>query len=111
MPLNTFDLGIEVYHNRSRKSRGEHVNPDENTPVSRVQTARFGSRYRKTGRCSRANTPAASGLGRSKLSLMMSRPAHTRLIALAVVCSAWTLQAQPTPKVTSPKEALGFNVG
>src|SRR3954452_18001026 len=42
---------------------------------------------------------------------MMSRPAHPRLFALAVVCSAWTLQAQPTPKVTSPKEALGFNVG
>src|SRR5437764_4280254 len=42
---------------------------------------------------------------------MMFRPAHARLIALAVVCSAWTLQAQPTPKVTSPKEALGFNVG
>src|SRR3954452_16144595 len=42
---------------------------------------------------------------------MMSRPAHPRLFALAVILSAWPLAAQPAPKVTSPKEALGFNIG
>src|SRR5438045_5259242 len=35
-----------------------------------------------------------------------------RTLVLAVVLSAWsTLYAQPAPKVTTPKEALGFNVG
>ena len=28
-----------------------------------------------------------------------------------VVLSAWTLAAQPAPKVTSPKDQLGFNLG
>src|SRR4051812_38151950 len=42
---------------------------------------------------------------------MPSPPARCRILALALVLSACSLQAQPTPKVTSPKEALGFNVG
>src|SRR5689334_12609970 len=36
---------------------------------------------------------------------------HSRTIVAAVVLSAATLFAQPAPKVTGPKEALGFNVG
>src|SRR5215813_5444277 len=42
----------------------------------------------------------------STLSPMSSRP----LLAVAVL-SAWSLGAQPAPKVTTPKEALGFNLG
>src|SRR5215469_227538 len=37
----------------------------------------------------------------------MRRPA----LAVAAVLSAWTLAAQPAPKITTPKEALGFNIG
>src|SRR5215469_10431589 len=37
----------------------------------------------------------------------MRRPA----LAVAAVLSAWSLSAQPTPKITTPKEALGFNIG
>ena len=33
------------------------------------------------------------------------------MLVLAAVLSAWALDGQPAPKVTSPKEALGFNVG
>jgi hypothetical protein len=36
---------------------------------------------------------------------------HSRTIVAAVVFSAASLFAQPAPKVTGPKEALGFNVG
>src|SRR4051812_40871135 len=50
-------------------------------------------------------------LPRSKLSLMQSRPRSRRTLVLAAVLSAWSLHAQPAPKVTTPKEALGFNVG
>src|SRR3954453_5378793 len=42
---------------------------------------------------------------------MKSRPMHLRMLILAAALSAWTLCAQPTPKVTTPKEALGFNIG
>src|SRR5436309_15803934 len=42
---------------------------------------------------------------------MKSRPSHPRMLILAVVLAASSLQAQPAPKVTTPKEALGFNVG
>src|SRR3954447_22462969 len=42
---------------------------------------------------------------------MRSRPKHGRIFALAIVLSSWALQAQSTPRVTGPKEALGFNVG
>src|SRR6201993_835629 len=34
-----------------------------------------------------------------------------RLPILAAALSAWSLFAQPAPKVTTPKEALGFNLG
>src|SRR5436309_2069883 len=52
-----------------------------------------------------------AALPRSKLSLMQSRPRSRRTLFLAAVLSAWSLHAQPTPKVTTPKEALGFNIG
>src|SRR3982751_3653196 len=42
---------------------------------------------------------------------MQSPRPHRRFLGLAVVLSAWSLHAQPAPKVTTPKEALGFNVG
>jgi len=42
---------------------------------------------------------------------MKSRPMHLRMLILAAAFSAWTLCAQPAPKVTTPKDALGFNIG
>ncbi|SPF47920.1 Peptidase M14, carboxypeptidase A [Candidatus Sulfopaludibacter sp. SbA4] len=36
-------------------------------------------------------------------------PRHTLLVLAAL--SAWPLCAQPAPKITTPKEALGFNIG
>src|SRR5260370_22081798 len=33
------------------------------------------------------------------------------ILVLAAALSAWPLFAQPAPKVTTPKEALGFNLG
>src|SRR4051812_21564374 len=50
-------------------------------------------------------------LPRSKLSLMQSRPRSRRNLVLAAVLCARALHAQPAPKVTTPREALGFNVG
>src|ERR1035437_3019734 len=41
---------------------------------------------------------------------MKSRP-HLRMLLLAAAFSACTLLAQPAPKVTTPKDALGFNIG
>src|SRR3982751_1553122 len=42
---------------------------------------------------------------------MQSPRPHRRFLGLALVLSACSLHAQTSPKVTSPKEALGFNVG
>src|SRR5579872_3971910 len=42
---------------------------------------------------------------------MKSRPMHPRMLILATALSVWPLFAQPVPKVTSPKDALGFNLG
>src|SRR3984885_12618694 len=42
---------------------------------------------------------------------MKSRPMHPRMLILATVLSVWPLFAQPVPKVTTPKDALGFNLG
>src|SRR3954470_10363596 len=42
---------------------------------------------------------------------MTLRPTHPRTLVFAAVLSAWALHAQPAPKVTGPKQALGFNVG
>ena len=42
---------------------------------------------------------------------MTTRQLRTRALVLSVALSAYSLSAQPAPKVTSPKEALGFNVG
>src|SRR5579871_4026033 len=42
---------------------------------------------------------------------MTSRPLRPAALLLAIVVSAWPLAAQTAPKVTTPKEALGFNVG
>jgi len=42
---------------------------------------------------------------------MSSRPSHRYTLFLAVVLSAASLSAQPAPKVTSPKDFLGFNLG
>src|SRR5271156_538022 len=42
---------------------------------------------------------------------MTSRPMHRlSLAAMALLC-AWTLAAQTIPKITTPKDALGFNLG
>ena len=42
----------------------------------------------------------------------MTFPRKRRLaLAAAAVFSAWTLAAQPAPKITTPKDALGFNIG
>src|SRR5215469_8864549 len=42
---------------------------------------------------------------------MKSRPSHRPVLLLVAVLSAWSLSAQPAPKVTSPKDFLGFNIG
>jgi hypothetical protein len=42
---------------------------------------------------------------------MKRRLAHSVPLLLAAVLSAWSLCAQTAPKVTTPKEALGFNIG
>src|ERR1039457_3647781 len=43
---------------------------------------------------------------------MKSRPMHALLaLILLAALSAWPLTAQTAPKVTTPKEALGFNLG
>src|SRR5258708_34422989 len=41
---------------------------------------------------------------------MKSRPTLGILVLAAALC-AWPLYAQPAPKITTPKEALGFNLG
>ena len=47
----------------------------------------------------------------SKLLPMTLRRIHRPALGALVVLSAWTLSAQPAPKVTTPKQALGFNIG
>src|SRR6202007_2109165 len=42
---------------------------------------------------------------------MSSRPQHCWTFVLAAVFSAASLCAQSAPKITTPKEALGFNLG
>src|SRR5580692_5102331 len=42
---------------------------------------------------------------------MTSRPKLRLSLAAMAVLSAWTLAAQTPPKITTPKEALGFNLG
>jgi hypothetical protein len=42
---------------------------------------------------------------------MSSRPSHRYLFLLAAVLSAASLSAQSAPKITTPKDALGFNLG
>src|SRR3954451_25166996 len=42
---------------------------------------------------------------------MISRPVRGHALVLAALSSAFVLSAQPAPKVTGPKEALGFTVG
>src|ERR1700742_2741979 len=42
---------------------------------------------------------------------MRSRPQHCWTFVLAAVFSADSLCAQSAPKITTPKEALGFNLG
>ena len=42
---------------------------------------------------------------------MKSRRIHPGIIVLAATLSAWPLSAQPAPKITTPREALGFNIG
>src|SRR3569832_79488 len=42
---------------------------------------------------------------------MTSRPPHLRVLLLATTLSACSLFAQPTPRITTPKEAFGFNIG
>jgi hypothetical protein len=42
---------------------------------------------------------------------MKSRPSHYWTFVLAAVLSAASLCAQPAPKITTPKDALGFNLG
>src|SRR3954452_11217659 len=42
---------------------------------------------------------------------MISRPVRGHALVLAALSSAFVLSAQPAPKVTGPREALGFNVG
>ena len=47
----------------------------------------------------------------STLARMKSRPSHRWTFVLAAVLSAASLCAQPAPKITTPKDALGFNLG
>ncbi|MGA2271703.1 MAG: M14 family zinc carboxypeptidase, partial [Bryobacteraceae bacterium] len=42
---------------------------------------------------------------------MKSRPMHSLVLILLAALSAWPLAAQTAPKITTPKEALGFNLG
>ena len=42
---------------------------------------------------------------------MKSRPSHYGTLVLAAVLSAASLCAQSAPKITTPKDALGFNLG
>src|ERR1051325_3775684 len=42
---------------------------------------------------------------------MTSRPTHLPVLLLAAALSAGSLFAQPTPRITTPKEAFGFNIG
>ncbi len=42
---------------------------------------------------------------------MTLRRMHRFAWAVLAVFSAWTLAAQPAPKITTPKDALGFNIG
>jgi hypothetical protein len=42
---------------------------------------------------------------------MKFRPICRHALILAAALSAWSLCAQPAPKVTSPKDFLGFNIG
>src|ERR1700689_826557 len=42
---------------------------------------------------------------------MTSRPMLRLSLAAMAVLSAWTLAAQTAPKITTPKDALGFNLG
>src|SRR5579883_2933604 len=42
---------------------------------------------------------------------MKFRPTHRPVFLLVAVLSACSLYAQPTPKVTAPKDFLGFNIG
>ena len=42
---------------------------------------------------------------------MKFRPSLRPVLLLLVGLSAWSLSAQPAPKVTSPKDFLGFNIG
>ncbi len=43
--------------------------------------------------------------------MMKSRPLRLRFLPFALVLSGFAVQAQPAPKVTTPKEALGFDIG
>src|SRR5580692_9645845 len=42
---------------------------------------------------------------------MTSRPMLRLYVAAIAVLSCWTLAAQTVPKITTPKDALGFNLG
>src|SRR3954447_14050760 len=43
--------------------------------------------------------------------MVKPHPHHPPKYALALLFAVSALQAQPAPRVTGPKEALGFNVG
>src|SRR5580704_4477325 len=47
----------------------------------------------------------------STLSPMSSRPLHCLTFVFAAVLATASLRAQPAPKITTPKDALGFNLG
>src|ERR1039458_2203890 len=49
-------------------------------------------------------------LPRSKLAPMMSRR-YPRTLLIVAALSAISLAAQTAPKITTPKEQLGFNIG
>src|SRR5882724_5048399 len=42
---------------------------------------------------------------------MKLRPTHVLALVVAAALSTWNLPAQAPPNVTTPKEALGFNIG
>src|SRR5665811_583776 len=70
------------------------------------------SRGKKQGDLnSRASRRSGPRRIRYKLSLMKSRPMHPLVFIAAAALSAWTLAAQTLPNITTPKEALGFNIG
>jgi hypothetical protein len=50
-------------------------------------------------------------LKQDKLNLMKSRRMHVPVLVLLAALSRWPLAAQTAPKVTTPQEALGFNLG